>query len=507
MRILLTLFSIIVFNKAFAQNVNPNFIDGELYIKFNENNFQEITDEIATIDLNSIPIPRNIQNKYQIRELENSFYFLENKSSTLNFIFRLKFDRINEIEELLNELDQLDAIQLVEKIPAYRTACTPNDPNYSAQFSLELINAEQAWCIPNQDTSEVIIGVVDGVFNADHEDLSENILGTWDLWGNDNNVGTDFVNFSGDDHGTSVASICSAVTNNNIGISSLGNNLKFIAIKAGSDDPFTIISRGPEGVLKAAQEGADIINLSFGGPSSNFTMQMAINEAVDSFGCIIVASAGNSNSNELHYPAAFDNVISVAASDSEDNKWEEFSTYGSNFGDWVDVTAPGANVLACKKSNQYASISGTSFSSPMVAALLGLVLKANPSLTRDEVINCVLSTTIPLNWTGGGTGRIDAFAAVNCAINSSTASINLPNLLEEINIYPNPTSDVISIEDVPDLNITEILIYDINGKLVRKHKDFSKSWIDISNLPSGMFFMKINDDRNRSKTMKFIKVE
>ncbi len=118
----------------------------------------------------------------------------------------------------------------------------------------------------------------------------------------------------------------------------------------------------------------------------------------------------------------------------------------------------------------------------MVAALLGLVWKANPSLTRDEVINCVLTTATPLNWTGSGTGRIDAFEAINCAINTSTSSNNLPNHLEEIQIYPNPSSDVISIKGVSDINITEIIIHDISGRLVYIHKDLNKSWIDISNL-------------------------
>ncbi len=163
MRILAIFFSLIIINKVFAQNVNPDYVDGEVYVKFNENYFQNILDKSPILDLSTIPIPHNLLNKYKVREIENSFYFLENKNTALQFIFRLKFDKINMVEELLMELHQLDAVQFVEKIPAFRTDCTPNDPFYSTQFSLDLINAEQAWCIPNQDSSEVIIGVVDGI--------------------------------------------------------------------------------------------------------------------------------------------------------------------------------------------------------------------------------------------------------------------------------------------------------------------------------------------------------
>lgn len=501
------LFFLLFSKSVFTQNKVQNFLDGELYVKFNEASFlKNIDKNNQVVEFNAIPILQKVQPKYQIWEIENSFFFLKRKNSTLKNIFRIKFDNTDKTEELIEELQQLSIVDFVEKIPVYTPSCTPNDPTYTNQYSLELINAEEAWCIPEQDSSNIIIGVVDGVFNVDHEDLIDNLVGAWDVQGNDSDVGTDSQGV-GDDHGTSVASICSAVTDNDIGMSSLGNNLDFLAIKAGTDNPFLIITRSAEGILKAAQDGAAIINLSFGSNFINPVEQMAVNEAVDSFGCIIVASAGNKNKDELQYPAAYDNVIAVAASDSEDNRWDVSDFLGSSYGDWVSVTAPGVDVYACRANNEYSSISGTSFSSPMVAALLGLVWKVNPSLTREEVINCVLDTAVPLEWSGGGTGRIDAYAAVICALGiTSSSSIHLHSM-EELSVFPNPTSDFIHIENPSEIKIKELLLFDVNGQLLLNHKNEIPNTLDISNLETGVFFLKIYDEYNHSEVIKVLKID
>ena len=186
------------------------------------------------------------------------------------------------------------------------------------------------------------------------------------------------------------------------------------------------ISDAYSGVIWAADNGADVINMSWGSEGFSNTGQNIINYAHDA-GCVNVAASGNDNVSNIFYPAGYNNVISVSSTNSGD-----FKSDFSNFGNWVDVSAPGSQILSTYIGNGfqpvYANNSGTSMASPMVAGLAGLVLSVNPELSQQQVIECILNTTDDIaafnpNYLGQlGSGRINAHQAVLCA----QATINAP---------------------------------------------------------------------------------
>ncbi|MES1219845.1 MAG: S8 family serine peptidase, partial [Bacteroidota bacterium] len=287
--------------------------------------------------------------------------------------------------------------------------------------------------------SNVVIAIVDDAVSRNHSDLSPNLwvnpgeiagngidddgngfiddINGYDVADNDANPNPPSLAF---DHGTHVAGIASAATNNNNGISSIGYSCKLMCVKA-SNTP-SLITNGYDGIIYAANSGANVINLSWGSSSFSTTAQNIINYA-RSKGCIIVAAAGNDNVSTLFYPAAYTGVISVAATAPGDTK-----ASFSNYGNWITVSAPGLNIYSTLPGDTYGNLSGTSMASPLVAGLVGLMRSLNPGMPAADLINCLKTTATNIDalnptYTGQlGTGRIDAEAAMQCV----NASLSLP---------------------------------------------------------------------------------
>ncbi|MEE9558500.1 MAG: S8 family serine peptidase [Candidatus Brocadiales bacterium] len=178
-----------------------------------------------------------------------------------------------------------------------------------------------------------------------------------------------------------------------------------------------------EGVRHAARQGARIIYLELGSTFYNEELQKAINEAHSS-GCIIVAAAGNSNSDTEEFPAAMDNVVAVAATDTDDKK----ATY-SSFGVWVDITAPGNPVGENEfKNSELSVMKGTSFSGSLVAGAAALVWSIDPNFTNQQVEDILINTAKniddinPKYKKNLGSGRIDVLKAVNKALEIAKSS-------------------------------------------------------------------------------------
>ena len=151
------------------------------------------------------------------------------------------------------------------------------------------------------------------------------------------------------------------------------------------------ITHGYQGIIYAADNGADIINCSWGGTSSSVTGQNIINYAVQS-GAIVVAAAGNDNTEVKFYPASYEGVVSVAATRDNDLK-ASFSNYGTS----ITVSAPGSNIYSTLPGGDYGYLSGTSMASPLVAGLLGLMRSFHPGMPASELINCLKSTSVPID--------------------------------------------------------------------------------------------------------------
>lgn len=349
----------------------------------------------------------------------------------------------NNINLYVKILSQLKELEYVEQVPKYKFFFTPNDPQYSSQWNLAKIQADLAWNL-GQGCTQVKIAVTDDGFLMNHEDLvnqwyvnTGEINGNgidddgngyiddwrgWDAANNDNDPSATAPTNSYFTHGTHVAGIIAAQTHNSLGIASIGYNCKMIPVKIGhsSNSSLTGALQGLDYAINAS--GCDVINMSWGGGGWSATYQTMFDIA-KSKGIICVAAAGNSNADVSlspigtpMYPAAYNHVISVAASASNDAR-ASFSNYGNT----IDVTAPGVNILSCLAgaTNSYGSMSGTSMASPLVAGLCALMKCYNP-MPVDSIESCLKRTCDNINTQNPsyigklGAGRINAFQALQC---------------------------------------------------------------------------------------------
>ncbi len=364
--------------------------------------------------------------------------FDENSSrGSLNNIFSIKYK--NEIDPLYasQKLKNNNMIEWIEPRYVYEVEYTPNDPLIGNQWGLNKVSAFQAWDVSKGD-SNIVIGIVDTGVDWDHPDLNSHVWINYDEIpsngiDDDNNGfiddirGWDFGGLNGiadnnpmedrPDHGTHVAGIASAVTDNGTGIAGLGFNCKIMAIKTSQDDfrnpanqPYIVY--GYEGILYAADNGARVINCSWGGGSYSIFGQEIINYAATK-NATVVAAAGNSNSSSNHFPSGYDKVLSVASSDQGDLK-SSFSNYGTS----VDVSAPGEVIYSTWQNDTYSYASGTSMASPLVAGLAGLVAAKFPNYNAIQVAEQIRVTSDNIDDINPGyakklgKGRVNAYRAV-----------------------------------------------------------------------------------------------
>jgi len=279
----------------------------------------------------------------------------------------------------------------------------PNDPYYGAQWGLHKVEAPAAW-ETTTGSAAVITAILDTGVDQNHPDLRDKIVKNVNF--TDSSTVDDIHG-----HGTHVAGIAAAATNNGVGVAGLGYDSTIMNVKVLGDDGSGYYSWVINGIIWAADNGAQVINMSLGGSSSSRALEDAINYAW-SKGVVVVAAAGNSGSTSPFYPAHYANCMAVAATDRYDNKpsW-------SNYGSWVDVAAPGVSIYATLKGSSYGYKSGTSMASPHVAGLAALVFtvvsddNGNGRL-NDEVRFRIESTCDDIGVSGIGSGRINAARAV-----------------------------------------------------------------------------------------------
>ncbi len=246
-----------------------------------------------------------------------------------------------------------------------------NDGTYSGTVDSD-IDAPEAWDLTTGD-NQTIIAIVDTGVQTNHPDLSSKLLPGYDFADDDNDPSDEL------GHGTHVAGIAAAETNNGRGVAGVCPECMILPIKVSIRNTSVIpTSSIISGIVYAVDNGADVINLSMVGNHS-VAYQDAILYAYTA-GVVIVASSGNSFDEHIYYPAGYRQVIAVGASDSTDKR-TDFSTYGYN----VDVIAPGDTILSSCMVNAWCVASGTSMAAPHVAGIAGLLLSNNPTLSPDQV--------------------------------------------------------------------------------------------------------------------------
>ncbi len=285
-------------------------------------------------------------------------------------------------------------------------ARTPNDPLYPDMWNLPKIKAPAGWDITIGNSS-VTIAVVDTGVDFEHPDLQGKLVAGYDFVNNDGDPSDD------QGHGTHVSGTAAAATDNGIGIAGVAWEPKIMPIKALSAEGRGAHSWIANGIMWATRHGADVINLSIGGPYTSATMQQAVNYAWNN-GVVIVAAAGNGNSSNPTYPAAYENTIGVAATTESDQR-----AGFSNYGDFVAIAAPGVGILSTVRGGGYQAWSGTSMATPHVAGLAALVTSIHPDWSNRQIRETIENTAVDLGSPGWdpifGWGLLDASAALRSA--------------------------------------------------------------------------------------------
>lgn len=287
-------------------------------------------------------------------------------------------------------------------------AFTPNDPLYTSQWHLPKINAPIAW--DTTQGSNVTIAILDSGANGSHPDLAGQLVPGWNLW--DNN--SDTTDLTG--HGTYVTGTAAASSNNATGIAAVADQAKIMPIRVTPPDSGgTYYSTLAQGLIYAADHGARVANASFQNVSSSLSTQNAAQYMKDKNGLVTV-SAGNTGVQEAYTPTT--TMIPVSATDEND-----LLTSFSSYGDFVALAAPGTNIWTTDMNGNYSTVRGTSFSSPIAAGVIALMMASNPKLTNLDIEKLLYSTAVDLGNIGRdvyfGYGRIDAAAAVKAAIAAS----------------------------------------------------------------------------------------
>jgi thermitase len=360
-------------------------------------------------------------------------------------------------DAILSELKKDNLIEAAEPDYINKAFFVPSDPSLNVQYGLANtgqvikgqqgtahadINAEVAWDITRGNG--VKIAILDTGIDANHPDLSGKIVAQKDFIGGAASANDNF------GHGTHTAGIAAASTNNSIGISGMCPDCQLIIGKVlddqGSGPDSTII----DGITWAADNGAKVISMSFGGTGNSTAKQAAIDYAWGK-GAVLVASAGNTGQTGKNYPGANTKVVSVAATDNKDQK-ASFSTYGT----WVSVAAPGKSIYSTlpthaynlqqtKNTNlNYDYLDGTSMSCPMVAGVVGLIWASSYGTSNTAVVQRLYDTADKITGTGQYwvNGRVNAGLAVagSASVTPTAAATPIPSGSIIPTSTPAPTS-------------------------------------------------------------------
>ncbi len=376
----------------------------------------------------------------QLAQIQRDIHCLETKKIGNTYVFRSRYFTAKQMMDYFKrwgiEYVEPHFLYLTNETAARNAAGdadgangeTPNDVLFQRyQWNLPITKTLQGWHL-GKGSENVKVAVIDTGVDLNHEDLQGHLL-----------KGVNFVDENEapqDDvgHGTHVAGVISALVNNVDGVAGMTWYNRIIPVKVldqtGAGSTYTVA----KGIIWAVDHGAKVINMSLGNYVDAEFLHDAVKYAFDR-DVVLIAASGNDNTDKPGYPAAYPEVFAVSATD-----WHRERASFSNYGDYIDVTAPGVNIASTFMNNQYAALSGTSMASPHVTALAALIRSANPKLKNTEIMDIMRQTAIDLGAKGKdpyyGYGQIDVVKALQYARQPALSPAHWPQIirskLEEI---------------------------------------------------------------------------
>ncbi len=458
------------------------FVENELVVKIKQG--QEIDNPV----LSALHKKYGFQNAAELfgpssKSKEEAF------SRFLEGVYVLKFENNIEVLSAVKEYAATSIFEYVE--PNYSGSgagvemecppqIVPNEPLFSRQwglvnngnFSLDAskmdadIDMDLAWELEQGD-SNITIAVLDSGFKLDHPELSGRIWKNHlEIPGNgidddsngyvDDVQGWDFVNNDNDPtddhgHGTNVAGIAAATGNNSAGYAGVDWNAKVMILKILDNQNFGNYTNWALAIRYAADNGANIFNMSVGGSGFSQLMESAIQYA-NTKNAIVVACMMNTNTSVPYYPAAYAETIAVGSTDADDTRTNPFfwsNTSGSNYGSHIDLVAPGNYIygLSSTSNTNFGSYwGGTSQATPLVVGVGALLLAQNPNLTTEDMRNILRNTAddqvgnsqedTPGFDNYYGAGRLNAYQALSAVSNTKGPVAGEGNFV----VFPNPVN-------------------------------------------------------------------
>jgi thermitase len=358
-------------------------------------------------------------------------------------------------------------------------SATANDPMLGSEWHINKIGANTAW--DNTLGGGVTIAILDSGMDSAHPDLAGNTVAGYNAYDNNTNT-TDVCG-----HGTKAAGSAAATINNTAGVAGVAGQAKIMPVRIAynnSGSCYAYFSTMASGVTWAADHGARVVNISYANVPTSSAVQSAANYLKGKGGLLFV-SAGNYNRDEGFTPT--DTMIPVSATDSADNR-ASFSSYGA----FVALSAPGVGIYTTVQGGGYGAVNGTSFASPVAAAVAALVMSANPSLSADQVKNILFSTAVDLGTAGRdiyfGYGRVNAAAAVAAAKAAPAPDTTAPTVAIANPLAGSTVSGLVSVgvNAADNVGVARVDLK-VNGTVVASDiaGPYAFSW-DSSSVANGM---------------------